>query len=209
MSAPARSYGGRSAAERAEDRRQRLVEATISVLAAQGERATMTAICHEAGLTERYFYESFPNRDAALVAALDQVTEEIASDSIGVLQASSGSVEERVHAMTRAFAHWATEHPERAMVGVVHPNATSALRQRRHELIKTVGDLAAREAEGLYGDRAWPPDRARLQGLVFVGGLAELVSLWLTGETDLDTDGLADAAADLFAQLLQRPAGQA
>ena len=84
------------------------------MLAAQGERATMTAICHQAGLTERYFYESFPNRDAALVAALDQVTEEIASDSIGVLQASSGSAEERVHAMTRAFAHWAAEQPDRA-----------------------------------------------------------------------------------------------
>ena len=53
---------------------------TITVLAAQGERATMTAICHQAGLTERYFYESFANRDAALVAALDQVTDEIASD---------------------------------------------------------------------------------------------------------------------------------
>ena len=90
------------------------------------------------------------------------------------------------------------------------PSATSALRQRRHELIGTFARPGrASEAAELYGDRAWPPDRARLQGLVFIGGLAELVAAWLTGEIDLDTDGLADAAADLFAQLLQRPAGQA
>jgi len=209
MTTQARSYGGRSARERAEERRERLVEAAITVLAAQGERATMTAICHGAGLTERYFYESFANRDAALVAALDQVTDEIATDSIRVLQASSGTAEERLHEMTHAFAHWAVEHPDRALVAVVHASATSALRDRRRELIRSVGDMAASEAEKLYGDRAWPPDRARLQGLVFVGGLAELVILWLTGGTDLDADGLADAAADQFAQLLQRPAGQA
>ena len=60
-----------------------MVEAAITVLATQGERATMTAICHEAGLTERYFYESFANRDAALVAALEAVTEEIADTRCG------------------------------------------------------------------------------------------------------------------------------
>ncbi len=78
-----RRYGGRSAQERAEDRRSRLVEAAITVLAAQGERATMTAICQQAGLTERYFYESFANREAALVAALERVSDEISATAYG------------------------------------------------------------------------------------------------------------------------------
>ena len=209
MGDAARSYGGRSAQERVEDRRERLVEAAITVLAAQGERATMTAICHEAGLTERYFYESFANRDAALVAALDRVTEEISSDAVRVLAEASGTAEERVHAMTRTFAEWAADRPERALVAVVHANATDALRARRHELIRSVGDIAAREAATLYGDRAWPPERARIQGLAFIGGLAELVVGWLQDELELDTDELADVAADLFASLNQRPADQA
>ena len=46
----------------------------------------MTAICQEAGLTERYFYESFANRDAALVAALERVSDEISGNAIRVLQ---------------------------------------------------------------------------------------------------------------------------
>ena len=33
--------------------------------------ATMRATCREAALTERYFYESFANRDELLVAVLD------------------------------------------------------------------------------------------------------------------------------------------
>jgi AcrR family transcriptional regulator len=205
MSTPARSYGGRSANERAEERRERLVEAAISVLAAQGERATMTAICQEAGLTERYFYESFANRDAALVAALDTVTVEIANNAVTVLQRAPGSVEERVHAMTGSFARWAATNPDRALVAVVQASATGPLRARRHELIGSFAGIAAREAATLYGDRAWPHDRARMQGLAFIGGLSELVASWLTGEVDMDTDELAEAAADLFVALSRRP----
>ena len=67
----------------------------------------MTAICPEAGLTERYFYESFANRDAALVAALE-------ARHRGDRRAARGScsrrhparAEERVHAMTASFADW-------------------------------------------------------------------------------------------------------
>jgi AcrR family transcriptional regulator len=209
MSVRARSYGGRSAQERAEDRRERLVEAAISVLAAQGERATMTAICHEAGLTERYFYENFANRDAALVAALEHVSNEISSDSVRVLQETPGTAEQRVLAMTRAFAHWAVAHPDRARVAVVHATTISALRTRRDELVCSFAEISAHEAAELYGDDAWPTDRARIQGIVFIGGISELVATWLAGDVELDPDELAGIVADLFVSLSRRPPDQA
>ena len=209
MSVPARSYGGRSAQERSDDRRERLVEAAISVLAAQGERATMTAICHQAGLTERYFYENFANRDAALVAALEHVSNEISNDAVRVLQEAPGTVEERVLAMARAFAHWAVAHPDRARVAVVHATTISALRTRRDELVGSFAAISAHEAAGLYGDEAWPTDRARVQGIVFIGGLSELVATWLAGGVELDPDELAGIVADLFVSLSRRPEGQA
>ena len=205
MSSVERSYGGRSAQERTEDRRARLVEAAITVLAGQGERATMTAICQEAGLTERYFYESFAHRDAALVAALERVTDEIAGNAVRVLQDTPGSTEERVLAMARDFAHWAATHRDRAVVAVMHARTIAALRQRRKELVVTFAEIAAHEAAELYGDQAWDPDRARVQGIIFVGGLAELVAAWLSGDVELEPDGLADVVADLFVALVRRP----
>lgn len=205
MSAPARSYGGRSAQERADDRRGRLVEAAITVLATQGERATMTAICHEAGLTERYFYESFTNRDAALVAALEHVSDEISDNAVRVLQETPGTAQERVLAMARGFARWAVAHRDRAMVAVVHATTIGPLRERRGGLVATFAEIAAREAAGLYGDQAWPPDRARIQGIVFIGGLSELVSCWISGDIELEPDELADVVADLFVSLSRRP----
>jgi hypothetical protein len=44
-----------------------------------------------------------------------------------------------------------------------------------------------------------------MQGVVLIGGLAELVASWLRGEVAMDTDELASAAADLFVALSRRP----
>ena len=205
MSAPARSYGGRSARERSDERRTRLVEAAIAVLADQGERATMTAICQEAGLTERYFYESFANRDAALVAALERVSDEISGNAVRTLQDTPGSADDRVLAMTRDFAHWASSHRDRAVVAVMHARSIAALRQRRKELVVQFAEIAAQEASSLYGVDAWDADRARVQGVIFIGGLVELVAAWLSADVALEPDELAAVVADLFVALGRRP----
>ncbi len=69
-----RHYAGQSAEARALARRDRLIEAAVGVYGAQGYRnATVKAVCEAAGLTERYFYESFDNSEALLVAAFDRV----------------------------------------------------------------------------------------------------------------------------------------
>lgn len=192
--------------ERARERRTRLVDATIALLAAHGEAGTtMTAICVRAGLTERYFYESFSRREDALLAALEHVCDVIARTTLGAIEATPGSPEERVHAVMAAFVGLVSSDPALGLVATVHSSATPRMRARRHELIGTFADLVAQEAVELYGDHAWPADRARLQGLVYVAGFAELVGAWLTGEVDLTPDQLTSTASDLFHSLSRRP----
>jgi AcrR family transcriptional regulator len=205
VSTPVRSYGGKTAEQRAQDRRTRLVEATIALLAEHGEAGTtMTAICARAGLTERYFYESFAHREDALLAALDHVSTEIASAAVRILEETSGSPDERVHAVMASFVDLVSRQPALGLVAVVHSSATPSLRARRHELIRTFAELVAREAAALYGEEAWPADRARLQGLVYIAGFAELVAAWLSGEVDLTPEQLTATASDLFVALSRR-----
>lgn len=199
-----RSYGGRSAEERTADRRARLVEAAVEVLAERGAATTMTSICATAGLTERYFYESFANTDEALLAALDAVAEEIAVLAVETLERTPGSPEQRVHMMARAFVDLVVRSPAKGRVAVIESNALPHLRARRHELIGSFADLVAREAETLYGDRAWPVGRARVNGIVYIAGLAELVAGWLNHDVELTPDDLVDAAGDLFAALTRQ-----
>jgi AcrR family transcriptional regulator len=75
-----RRYSGQSFADRQSDRRARLVRATLDVAGRFGlEGTSVAAICAEAGLTARYFYESFPNRDAIFVEAYRLAQEELLS----------------------------------------------------------------------------------------------------------------------------------
>ena len=72
--ARSRRYRGVSGDERRADRRRRLLEAGLQLLGTVGwEQTTMTAVCAEARLTERYFYESFRNREQLLLAVLDGI----------------------------------------------------------------------------------------------------------------------------------------
>lgn len=69
----ARTYGGLSEAERVIDRRERFLEAGLEVFGSLGIRgATVRKLCKAAGLTERYFYESFTDTDALFCAVYDR-----------------------------------------------------------------------------------------------------------------------------------------
>ena len=55
-------------------RRDELVAAGVELLGSEGGPAlTVRAVCREAGLTERYFYESFSDRDEFVRAVYDDV----------------------------------------------------------------------------------------------------------------------------------------
>jgi AcrR family transcriptional regulator len=65
-----RRYSGQSFADRQSERRDKLIHAAMRVAGRAGlEGLSVAAICAEAGLTARYFYESFPSREAIFVEA--------------------------------------------------------------------------------------------------------------------------------------------
>ncbi|WP_110181188.1 TetR family transcriptional regulator [Nocardioides solisilvae] len=203
MSGSERSYRGRSASERAAARRVRLVAATVEVLARAGESGTtMTAICAEAGLTERYFYESFAHRDEALVAALDAVATEITEVALAALDALDADrpgahPEAQVRAAVAAVVDLVADSPTKGRVATVESTANAALRARRHQLLAGFAELVGDQGQRIFGDGAWPPERARLHGLHFAAGFAEVLASWLTGELELGRHDLVDLGSDL------------
>lgn len=112
-----RRYGGASFEDRQSQRRDRLVRAAIDVFARAGrDGATVAAICAEAGLTARYFYESFPNRDALYLAAFRAVQDELLTQ----LALAIDSKDPVRSALTGFFAALAT-HPGPARVFLLDP----------------------------------------------------------------------------------------
>jgi AcrR family transcriptional regulator len=73
-----RRYSGQSFEDRQTERRERLIHAALVVAGRFGmEGASVAAICAEAELTARYFYESFPSREAIFVEAYRLAQEEL------------------------------------------------------------------------------------------------------------------------------------
>ena len=69
-----RPYGGRDHDARVSERRERFIRAGVRVIGAAGYRAaTVRALCAEAGLSNRYFYESFDSTEALLMAVYRQL----------------------------------------------------------------------------------------------------------------------------------------
>jgi AcrR family transcriptional regulator len=75
-----RSYAGATDAQRRGARRERLLDAGLAIIGTQGySAATLRAVCAAAGLTERYFYESFANREALLAGVHARLVDELSA----------------------------------------------------------------------------------------------------------------------------------
>jgi AcrR family transcriptional regulator len=192
-------YRGVTAADRAIDRRERLLEATLEVWGRDGgPSVTMTRICAEAGLTERYFYENFSGLNQALLAVLDRIAAEIAERSVTAIESTAGDATDRVRAAIAAFVQILTDDPRKGRVAIVESTSLDILRRRRNELLRQFANLAAFEARELYGPKAWNEAEGAMFGLLFVGGLAELVSAWIDQEIDASPNDIVEAATHHF-----------
>lgn len=198
-------YGGVGATERRADRRLRLLDAALEVWGREGgPPVTMTRVCAEAGLTERYFYESFTGLAQAQIAVMERVAEEIAERTVAVLESTAGGPTERVRAAIGAFVQILTDDPRKGRVAIVESASVEAVRVPRARMLRQFAELAAHEARELYGPQAWSEAEGRLAATMFIGGLAELVTAWIEGTLDASPDDIVEAATHNFTSTAHR-----
>lgn len=199
MNATPRRYRGVSAEERRASRRRQLLDAALELVGTRGvERTTMTAICAEAGLTERYFYESFTARDQLLLALVDEIADQVRTAVLAALSDTEGDAAARAHAALAAFAALLTDDPRKGRVAIIESATVPTLRQRRHELYRDFAALVVTQARTLFGDRALLTPRDEISARLLVGGLGELITAWLQSETSASIDDIVDEATRWF-----------
>ena len=193
------TYRGVSAPDRRIARRVRLLDATLEVWGRDGgPPLTMTRVCAEAGLTERYFYESFAGLDEAMIAVMERIADEIAERTVSALETTDGDPTARVRSAIGAFVRILTDDPRKGRVAIVESARLEALRLRRAALLRQFAELAAREARALFGPRAWTESEGRLAATMFIGGVAELVTAWIEGTLEVSPDEIVQAATHHF-----------
>lgn len=183
-----RPYRGVSADNRRLLRQQQLLAACLDVVGASGVHGvTVEAVCAQARLTKRYFYESYPDRDALLAASSDAMMSGL-RDTVSAAIASATSTIEKARAAVESLVETLTGDPRQARL-YVESAAHPVLRERRDEAIKTFTELMVSE---VY--RAPRPGVSMSQRLLAVrlviAGTTDLVTSWLAGSLDTDRDTL-------------------
>jgi AcrR family transcriptional regulator len=193
-----RPYRGVSADERRASRRARLIDAALDVIAADGiAKLTMTAVRRRAGLTERYFYESFRDRDELLEAVLDQYLLEMDEAMFNALEAAPRDLYERCLAAAGAMISALTDDPRKRRL-YVETGDSERLRERRARAISTHADILAgqmREFGGLNSRADHAP--LQLAALVIIGGVAEAIGPWINGTLEMSRETLVEECARL------------
>ncbi|ROO89697.1 TetR family transcriptional regulator [Actinocorallia herbida] len=191
MGSPTRSYRGRSAAERTAERRERLLTAALESWGDGGwASVTMRGVCARAGLNDRYFYESFADVEALLLAVYDRALD----DMVRHLDRAASAQPDprlRLRASVAAFVGAFTADPRRARVGLAEPAGSPALERRRRATYAMFAELARGELS--------PADAAGFDTAMFfaLGGAAELVIRWLEGTLPLTAGELEERVATL------------
>ncbi|MCA1006376.1 TetR family transcriptional regulator [Rhodococcus hoagii] len=134
MDGQRRTWAGTGIAERRAARRDALLAAGIDLLGAEGGAAvSVRAVCRAAALTERYFYESFTDRDEFVRAVYEDVGRQ-ARDALVEAVAASTSPRDRASAAVSAFVELMVDDPARGRVLLLAPLTEPALGGRGLEL---------------------------------------------------------------------------
>lgn len=139
-----RTYGGLSEAERIVERRERFLEAGLELFGTVGLRgATVRALCKSAGLTERYFYESFADTEALFCAVYDRQMARLGEYIVSRLPQLPTDIDERVPA---ALDLYFTFVRDRRIVRVLYLESmvgSQTVIDRHHALVRHYADMAA------------------------------------------------------------------
>lgn len=185
-----RPYGGVQARDRIADRRRRLLDAGLELLGGPDEPTDLTvrAICVEAGISVRYFYESFPDKDALVAAVFDRVIADIAATTQAAVAAARREEQNRagIANLVRAIA-------DDARVGRLLFNAQLShpvLARKRAELGGVFALLSGEHVSTAY--RLPQGEWVKAVAHFVVGGVGQTISAWVSGDIKMTQPQLVD-----------------
>lgn len=199
--APVRPYRGVDAADRLAGRRRRLLDAGLDLLGAADQdpaELTVRAICAQAGLGVRYFYESFSDKDDFVGAVFDSVVADLATTTQAAV--ASAPPEEQARAgMANIVRSIAADARVGRLLFSVELSNTVIVRKRAESTALFAGLLF--QHAGTLG--AADDDRIRASAHFAVGGVGQTISAWLSGDVDLEPDQLVKQLAATLELLAQ------
>ncbi|MDX2648701.1 TetR/AcrR family transcriptional regulator [Streptomyces sp. PA03-1a] len=195
-------YGGKDAAQRQAERRARFLEAGLEMFGGEpGYRGTrLAALCKEAGLSSRQFYEEFQSVED-LLAELHLIVNDAAQEAVfGVLPTIQHlPLAQRITRMLRAYVKCAASDRRYARIAYVEVVGVSPRidlqrlerRARWIDLFRAITDDAVARGE-------IRPHDYGIAAAAFIGAVNGLMHDWVVGWVDTSLEGIADELLQLL-----------
>jgi len=166
-------------------RRDELIAAGVAHLGgAQGPALTVRGVCRSAGLTERYFYESFSDRDEFVRAVYDDVCAR-AMAALTTANTPRAAVEQFVALMV--------DDPARGRVLLLAPEREPVLTRSGAEWMPSFIELVQRKLSRI-GD----PTQAAMVATGLIGALTALFTAYLNGRLTATREQFIDYCIEML-----------
>jgi AcrR family transcriptional regulator len=166
-------------------RRDELIAAGVTLLgSADGPALTVRAVCRHAGLTERYFYESFSDRDEFVRAVYDDVC----NRAMATLM-SAGTPREAVE----KFVALMVDDPVRGRVLLLAPQVEAVLIHSGAEWMPSFIELLQSKLTAISD-----PVIQKMMATGLIGALTALFTAYLDGSLATSREQFIDYCVDLL-----------
>lgn len=166
-------------------RRNTLLAAGVQLLGSEsGPALTVRAACRDAGLTERYFYESFTDRDEFVRAVYDDVCAR-AMATLTTANTPRAAVEQFVALMV--------DDPARGRVLLLAPEKEPVLTRSGAEWMPSFIELVQRKLTRI-GD----PAQAAMVATGLIGALTALFTAYLNGRLTATREQFIDYCIEML-----------
>lgn len=193
----AKVWRGQTLHDRSVGRRDELLRAGEILMGSQGAAAaTMRAVCRQANLSPKYFYESFANPEALLIAVYDSVEQRLLDH---IVEKRLGANQLSLESVLELCADFFEANPGAARVLLREPLGNDVLRahsaSRAGIFIKALTPLLAAEVPDVDDD-----EMAALSTCLS-GALIALYLDWSDGRLQMPRAKVADAAVRVVAAI--------
>jgi AcrR family transcriptional regulator len=195
-----RVYGGVTGEQRIAERRRKLIDAGMNLFGSAGSASVRVKdVVVQAGLTERYFYESFSDLDALFDAVLELANETMESAVNAAILAAPDDDISRITIVLRTTADTLASDPR--MIRVIFIEALGKggrVTSRRNEFLLRAAQNFYRWSGTDQGDFDDSPIDTRMKTFALAGAASELLISWAEGLLDITATQLADYLVGLY-----------
>jgi AcrR family transcriptional regulator len=152
----------------------------------------MRGMCSETRLSDRYFYESFRDRDDLLVKVAEQTRDEALLRLAAAIEPElANSPYAQLRAAIEEIVRLITEEPCSAHILFGEHSGSGVLERARREAIRLAVELMIEIARPHLAEGA-RDEEFRLNVLVGIGGFVETVAAWRSGIIDVTAKELVE-----------------